>query len=104
VLKAGLPPVRGRKIRFYRDRALAPRVRPPPPIPPCAPATAEAPPFEASPAPDPLTLEAIAPALAAAGLDPLPPQGASPEAVEAWVDRFLEQSATVCVELKDHGR
>lgn len=103
VLKAGLPPVRGRKIAYYRERDLARRVRPPPVVPPCPAAATEAVDPPAPPEP-PLTLDALVPALAAAGLEPLPPEGASPEAVEAWVDRFLNQTAHVRLELADHGR
>jgi len=96
VLKAGLPPARGRKIRFYREAAFKDRVQPPPEVPALPPARPpplpEGPPSPPSPA-DPLTLEAIAPVLAAEGLDPLPPDGASPAEVEAWVERFIDASA-----------
>jgi len=96
VLKAGLPPARGRKIRFYREAAFRDRVQPPPDVPAlsireAAPLPAE-PPSPPSTA-DPLTLEAIAPVLAAEGLEPLPPEGASPIEVEAWVERFIDASA-----------
>ena len=36
VLRGGVPPVRGRKIRYYRDAAFLDRVRPPPQVPPLA--------------------------------------------------------------------
>ena len=36
VLKAGLPPVRGRKIRYYRERVFTARLRPAPTVPPAA--------------------------------------------------------------------
>jgi type IV secretion system protein VirD4 len=107
VLKAGLPPVRGRKIVYYRERAFADRVRPPPSIA-VAPsvATTDVDPIDApiAPAGDPLTLEAIAPVLAAEGLEPLPPAGASPDAIEAWVERFIDASARLIPEEADHGR
>jgi len=96
VLKAGLPPARGRKIRYYREAAFRERVRPLPDVPPLpAPSASSAPaedPTVSSPT-DPLTLAAIAPVLAAEGLEPLPPHGASPAEVEAWVERFIDASA-----------
>jgi type IV secretion system protein VirD4 len=105
ILKAGLAPVRGRKIRYYRDRSLAARVCAPPEVPACPAAKPEPTTVGDLPLSDSsLTLEALAPALAEAGLEPLPQQGATPEAVEAWVDRFLEQSAVIPLELSDHGR
>ena len=36
VLRGGIPPVRGRKIRYFRDAAFRDRVRPPPQVPPLA--------------------------------------------------------------------
>jgi len=96
VLKAGLPPARGRKIRFYQEAAFRDRVQPPPdvaPLPATEPASlSEEPPSPALPT-DPLTLEAIAPALAAEGLEPLPPEGATTAQVEAWVERFIDATA-----------
>ncbi len=44
------------------------------------------------------------PALEAAGLEPLPPHGASDEAVEAWVERFIDASAHFPALETDHGR
>lgn len=109
VLKAGAPPVRGRKIAYYRETAFTKRVLPPPttaPLPPPADTSPEddAPPEPAFTGSDPLTLDAIVPMLAAEGLEPLPPQGASPEAVEAWVDRFIDASARPPSEELPHGR
>lgn len=109
VLKAGVPPVRGRKIAYYRERAFSTRVRPPPAIPKTPqpdttdpePASMSAPSSAAS---SPMTLEAIAPLLAAEGLDPLPPVGASPDTIEAWVERFIDASAHPNPEEARHGR
>lgn len=111
VLKAGMPPVRGRKIAYYRERAFNDRVRPPPRPPPRAadatsfdaPDEITAPPSDHQ-ASDPLTLDAIVPILAAEGLEPLPPSGASTEAVEAWVERFIDASARLPHLETDHGR
>lgn len=107
VLKAGLPPVRGRKIRYYRERAFVRRLRPPP-CPPALTATATpALPAESAGAgcatPDPLTLEAIVPMLAAEGCDPLPPEGASAAEVEAWVERFIDAGARLPEPEPSHG-
>lgn len=110
VLKAGIPPVRGRKIAYWHEHIFAERVRPPPAIPAFAPpaetsgADPAVPDAAPRPAPDPLTLDAIAPILAAEGLEPLPPDGASPEAIEAWVERFIDASAKMTVLENSHGR
>lgn len=93
VLKAGLPPVRGRKIRYYQEAAFHNRVCPPPQVTALRAQTLpapEEPPPPPSPVADPLTLEVIAPVLAAEGLEPLPPEGATPADVEAWVERFID--------------
>lgn len=106
VLKAGTPPVRGRKIAYYREAAFQDRLTPPPnvvPLPQAEPAHAGEDPGEGA-HPDPLTLDAIAPILAAEGLEPLPPQGASAEAVEAWVERFIDATAPRPQEEQTHGR
>jgi type IV secretion system protein VirD4 len=118
VLRAGLPPVGGRKIVYWRERAFAARVRPPPavlarPAPSAGDATAiQVSHLGASPGPGPkrsregemsdLTL--VMPALEAAGLEPLPERGASDEAVEAWVERFIDASVQPAILETDHGR
>jgi type IV secretion system protein VirD4 len=98
VLHAGVPPIRGRKIVYWRDRAFTRRIQPPPPV---AARPIAAPP----PAADPLALD-LAPLVVAEaeGLAPLPPVvGASPEAVEEWVDRYLDATATIPTLEADHG-
>lgn len=115
VLKAGLAPVRGRKLVYYRDRAFAARLMPAPALP-CRPPSpgsvlddpdldhlGQAAAASDTPAGDPLSLDVIATSLAADGLEPLPPDGASPEAIEAWVDRYLEASAPSNEEELGHG-
>lgn len=92
VLKAGSPPVLGRKIAYYREPAFHDRVRPPPDVPCLALRASETPTGPAA-APDALTLAAITPMLAAEGFEPVPPAGASAEAVEAWVERFIDAAA-----------
>jgi len=104
VLKAGLPPIRGRKIRYFREPAFNDRVRPPPVVAPLPPQPAEpAPQLHVSPAADPLTLEAIVPMLAAEGLEPLPEQGATPGEIEAWVERYIDATATHPAQELTHG-
>ena len=98
VLKAGLPPVQGRKIRYYREATFYDRVSPAPQVAALraqTPPVPEEPPPPPSPLADPLTLDAIAPVLAAEGLEPLPPEGATTADVEAWVERFIDATAHV---------
>jgi type IV secretion system protein VirD4 len=92
VLHAGMPPIRGRKIVYWRERLFTRRVLPPPHVP-ARPVGASPPP---DPPADPLVLQLGPLAVAEAeSLAPLPPMGASAEAVEAWVDRYLDAAATV---------
>jgi type IV secretion system protein VirD4 len=95
VLKAGLPPVRGQKLRYYAEPGFRRRILPPPAvaaIPQAADDDSGGAPLD-PPRLDPLTLQAIAPALAAEGLEALPPEGAQPSEIAAWVDRFIDASA-----------
>lgn len=116
VLRAGVPPVRGQKLTYWRERVFASRVAPPPALK-AHPASIEPAADAASPPARPpalstgrprvadiddLTLELVIPALEAAGLEP-PAEGASPEAVEAWVERFIDASVKPPLEI-DHGR
>ena len=92
VLKAGSPPVRGRKITYYRERAFQARLQPAPQVPPRACPDARAKPSLVS-TPDPtdgLSLDIVAATLASADLQPLPPHGAADAEIETWVERFLE--------------
>ena len=97
VLKAGIPPVRGDKIVYWREKAFARRILPPPAVPVHA-GFGTSPPAPPAPPPvyggsedrrDPLTLDVAA---LPAGLDPLP-EGASEAEVEDWVERFIDTSA-----------
>ncbi|TAJ71789.1 MAG: type IV secretory system conjugative DNA transfer family protein [Phenylobacterium sp.] len=107
VLKAGLPPIRGRKLRYYREPAFRRRRVAPPIVPPLADAAAAEPDPEAIPRPhgagDPLTLDAIVPMLAAADLEPLPPEGAAPAEIAAWVERFLDATEPTLPKEPRHG-
>lgn len=99
VLKAGIAPVRADKIVYWREKAFARRVVPPPIVPVHAgfgvtPTETSGPPPSTSAAgdpQDPLIIE-----LRDAGLpeDLAPPgEGASKSEVEAWVERFIDASA-----------
>ena len=119
VLRAGMPPVRGKKIVYWREKAFARRVLPPPamvarstvanPKPPTQPTALAPKPAARTPAKarndmDDLTLD-----LDAAGLEGLPPEGATEAEIEAWVNRFIDQQAVVAAdqptkEGADHGR
>ena len=84
VLKAGLPPVRGRKIAYFRERVFQRRLRPAPDLAPVA-----APTSPPGPEEDPMDFDVIARAFAAEGLPP-PPPGADESAVGAWLDRVVD--------------
>ena len=97
VLKAGLPPVRARKIVYYRERAFLDRLRPAPMISPAP--RPEAPPCP-SPADADMDFDTLALALAAEGLAP-PPVGASEETVGDWIDRLIDTAAPPAAELTE---
>lgn len=90
VLKAGLPPVPGRKIVYYRERAFRRRLLPAPEIPP---APFMPPPSEpdAEDAPSAAEVAAISRAFAAEGLAP-PAAGASEAEIGAWLDRVVDRT------------
>ena len=91
VLRAGLPPVRGRKIAYYRERAFQVRLRPAPvigPRPINAPARGRLPKDDTTG--EPMALHEIDPLLREAGLTPPPPRGASEAEVASWVDQFID--------------
>lgn len=85
VLKAGLPPVRGRKIAYFRERVFQRRLRPSPVLAPVAAAPISPPVLEE----DPMDFDVIARAFAAEGLQP-PLSGADETAVGAWLDRVVD--------------
>lgn len=114
VLRAGMPPVRGRKVVYWRERVFARRVLPPPVVaarpeiadpkpksPPKLPSCNPPPQARARDGMDDLTL--VLPVLEASGLEPLPPEGVTEAEVEVWVDRFIDASAQRPKET-DHGR
>lgn len=87
VLKAGVPPVLGRKIVYYRERAFRRRLRPAPVVPraPLAPSPVSV----SAPEGPAMDFDAIARAFAADGLPP-PAEGAGEAAVGAWLDRVVD--------------
>jgi type IV secretion system protein VirD4 len=110
VLRTGLPPVRGRKVVYWRERVFTARQRPAPTIP-AHPGSGE-PPSVLAPASSPigdvqadadLRLTLMLPGLEAAGLEPLPPEGAGEAEVADWVERFIDSSVRLPGE-SDHGR
>ncbi|MET4682640.1 type IV secretory system conjugative DNA transfer family protein [Brevundimonas faecalis] len=95
ILKAGLPPVRGRKIRYYRERTFVRRLRPAPVLPavlPIAAPTSHSPSTAAPPPHDQpetdMELDAVIRAFTDEGCPP-PAAGASEAEMEAWLDRAL---------------
>jgi len=106
LLRAGMPPVRGRKIQYWREKAFSARVVAPPVVaahPAIASSASSPPPTSGlAPRPDVLSLDLVAPALEAAGFEPLPADGATDAEVETWMERFID--ASVIREEVDHGR
>jgi type IV secretion system protein VirD4 len=89
VLKAGVPPTRGRKIIYWRERVFRRRLRPPGAIPPLAVVAPSAP---VSPPEDTMDFDVIARSFASEGLPP-PPAGAGEAEVAVWLDRVLDAPA-----------
>lgn len=114
VLRAGLPPVRGRKIVYWRERAFARRVAPPPVVPVRIDATVlvdlrsstdarHGAPTSSTRGAERDDLTLALPDLEAAGLQP-PAPGASEAEVEAWVDQFIDSAARGRKLETDHAR
>lgn len=100
-LRAGLPPARGRKIVYWRERELASRVVPPPKVAPRPLAAVPPGPDDAAAAPNgdvhsPASLKdddlRLTPPFAAE-LEPLPPNGGSPAQMKAFADQQFEMQA-----------
>jgi type IV secretion system protein VirD4 len=93
VLKAGIPPIRGEKIVYWKDVAFRRRLVPAPSITPrpttAWPSAARA--ADASSPDDPLTLKLDLAALPE-GVAPLKDSATEAE-VEAWVEHFIDASA-----------
>jgi len=100
LLRAGMPPVRGRKIQYWREKAFKDRVTAPPsvtahPVIGAGASTSTVPAMVAGPPrQDDLSLDLVAPALEAAGFEALPAEGATDAEVESWMERFIDASAT----------
>jgi type IV secretion system protein VirD4 len=108
LVRAGMPPVRGRKIQYWREKAFKDRVTAPPTVaahPAIAtgvPISATPPMTAAAPRQDDLSLDLVAPALEAAGFEALPAEGATDAEVEGWMERFIDASVTR--QEADHAR
>ena len=102
ILRAGIAPIRGCKIRYYMDPAFARRVRPAPdvPLPPIAEAAdPEAPSSILVPAApshaaddgasDPLTIDGAKRERAPQNVEPLKPNPSDKDVIE-WVDKAIE--------------
>ncbi|MGK2255245.1 MAG: type IV secretion system protein VirD4 [Brevundimonas sp.] len=103
VLKAGLAPVRARKIVYYRERAFRRRLRPEPRLPDrvvAAPSTAALTEGPDTPAGD-TPFDTLARAFAAEGLPP-PAPGAPEAEVADWLDRVLADGSAPPVMEADH--
>lgn len=105
VLRAGAPPVRGRKLVYWRDAAFRGRLRPAPTIATFD-AGSPAPPPAASPGnvPTALTLDPEILRLAEADLETLPPDGASEPEIEAWVNRYIDAAVRQADQEIEHAQ
>ena len=89
VLKAGLPPVRARKILYYRERAFTDRLRDAPVVPSAPAPTAGSDPSPIDPDTPSLDFDSLAAELAAEGLAP-PTSAASEAEFGDWIDRMID--------------
>lgn len=98
VLKAGLPPIRGRKLRFFSHPALKRRPVAPPDVPAFPPPTAPPPRSTPSPTPPPSepvvsdewSYEGLVRSLEREGAPLPPPRGADAAKVGTWVNDFID--------------
>lgn len=92
VFKAGLPPIRGRKIVYFREKIFRRRLRPPPVIQPSPRPEGPSSPPSHSRAPmdgSDMALDEIVRAFAEEGLPP-PAHGASEAEIRDWLDRVMD--------------
>lgn len=100
VLKAGLPPILGRKLRFFTHTALKRRPVAPPDVPPI-PRPAASPPLPTPPSPDPVgegddwSFEGLVRSLEQEGAHLPPHLGADEAQVAAWVDAVIDHAVTL---------
>ncbi|MGH7019798.1 MAG: type IV secretory system conjugative DNA transfer family protein, partial [Brevundimonas sp.] len=97
VLKAGLPPILGRKLRFFTHPALKRRPVAPPDVRPI-PRSEAPPPLPAAPSPEPAagsddwSFEGLVHSLEQEGAPLPPPPGADEARVAAWVDAVIDHA------------
>ena len=122
ILRGGMPPVRGKKLVYYADRAFRARLLPPPEPPKLSDSEAqgqkiqalalglaslrdevedirarvvERPMSEAQAAGEaPLSLDAISLTLSDADMEALPDEGASEAEVQHWLRRYAERASS----------
>lgn len=95
VLRGGVPPIRGKKVVYWRERAFQARIRPPPIIPPFAALSPGPGTFETADVDAPsasVEAEEICAALEAGGYDPPPPSHADEAAWRRWSLHYLDQA------------
>lgn len=97
VLKAGLPPILGRKLRFFRHPVLKRRLLAPPDVAPL-PSPSPHPPLPSRPSPDRAgsddwSFEALVRSLEKEGAPPPPPKGSGEALVATWIDALIDHAA-----------
>lgn len=97
VLKAGLPPILGCKLRFFRHPVLKRRLLPPPDIAPL-PSPSPHPPLPSPPSPaqaggDDWSFETLVRSLGKEGAPLPPPKGSGEALVATWIDALIDHAA-----------
>jgi len=97
VLKAGLPPILGRKLRFFRHPVLKRRLLAPPDVAPL-PSPSPHPPLPSPPSPaqaggDDWSFETLVRSLGKEGAPLPPPKGSSEALVATWIDALIDHAA-----------
>jgi len=99
VLKAGLPPILGRKLRFFRHPVLKRRLLAPPDVAPL-PSPLPHPPLPSRPSPDRAgsddwSFEALVRSLEKEGAPLPPPKGSDEALVATWIDALIDHAAVL---------
>lgn len=98
VMKAGMPPILGQKLRFFSHRVLKRRLLSPPDVPsipgPVAPAPVATPPQSPAAPGDEWSLEGIVRSLEREGAPLPPPRGAGEAVLAGWVDAAIDHAAS----------
>ena len=105
VLRAGLPPVRGRKIVYWRERIFSARLRAPPTVAPFGvgqPISLPAPPHTGGPATFPMDPDVLR--LVEDDFDDQPPADATEPEIEAWVNRYIDAAVRLADQEIEHAQ